>query len=379
MAYMRKRTTKAGEARYAVYYRTPDGRERCKWFTRRRDADAFIATTEADKVRGTWIDPSAGRVPLDEYGARWIENRPGLRERTRELYRSQWARHVVDDLGAVDLAALTPSMVREWHGRLSKNPRLGPATVAKVYRLLRAVLTTALEDELLARNPCSIKNAGVERSAERPVATVAQVWALADAITPRYRCAVLLAGFCGLRVGELAGLERAHVDLLHGTVRVEQQEQRLAGGRLELGPPKTAAGVRTIALPPPLLPELEEHLARYAAPGPAGRLFTGEKGASLHKQGLHGKWTRARDAVGMPDGFRFHDLRHTAATLTAAEGASTAELMARMGHASPAAALRYQHATRERDEALARRLGERIGRAPSPAPDAAVMPLTRGV
>jgi integrase len=148
--------------------------------------------------------------------------------------------------------------------------------------------------------------------------------------------------------------------LLQRTLRVEQQEQQLRGAVLIMSKPKTEAGIRTLALPPFLVAELETHLARFSAGGPDDRLFTGDKGGPLRRQVLQGFWNDARKAAGMPKGFRFHDLRHTANTLTAATGASTAELMRRLGHASPAAALRYQHATEDRDRAIADLLGEHI-------------------
>ena len=137
------------------------------------------------------------------------------------------------------------------------------------------------------------------------------------------------------------------------TLRVEQQEQQLTNGTLIVTPPKTAAGIRTLALPAFLVVEFEGHLAKYAAPGPSGRVFPGEKGGSLRNLTLHAHWSRARAAAGHPETFRFHDLRHTANTLTGAAGASTAGLMARMGHSSHQAALRYQHATKDRDAGLA--------------------------
>ena len=195
------------------------------------------------------------------------------------------------------------------------------------------------------------------------MATVEQVWALADATPPRYRCLILLAGFLGLRRGELLGLECRHVDLLHRTVRVEQQQVELNSGALVVGAPKTEAGVRTVALPAFLIPELESHLAHFAAAGPNGQFFTGERSEVLRKRAVDRNWNQARAAVAdLPKNFHFHDLRHTANTITASTGASTAELMHRMGHASSAAALRYQHATQERDIEVARRLDEFVAR-----------------
>jgi integrase len=300
-----------------------------------------------------WSTPRLARVTLDEFATKWLRTRPNLRPRTRETYESQLRLHIRPatgdiELGKIELGKLTPATVREWRAQLSM--RLTPNTVAKCYRLLRTILETAVADELITRNPCAIKGAGVERVAERPVATVEQVWALADATPPRYRCLILLAGFLGLRRGELLGLECRHVDLLHRTIRVEQQQIELNTGELIVSAPKTEAGVRTVALPAFLVPELESHLGRFAAPGRNGRVFTGERSDVLRKRAVDRNWARARVAVAdLPDGFHFHDLRHTANTITAGTGASTAELMHRMGHASSAAALRYQHATHERD------------------------------
>ncbi len=169
-----------------------------------------------------------------------------------------------------------------------------------------------------------------------------------------------VAGFVGLRVGELLGLERRHVNLLHGTITIDQQEHQLANGMLLVAPPKTAAGRRTVAIPPGLKRELEEHKALYSGPGIAGRVFIGLKGGTLRRHVLRNSWNTAKDEVGLPERFTLHDLRHTANTITAAAGASTRELMHRMGHASPDAALRYQHATQDRDAAIATLLGDLV-------------------
>ncbi len=353
MASTKKRETKRGP-RYDVRYRTPDGAVRTKTFPREADARRFANDVETQKNRGEFVDPHAGRVTFREFASEWLTERPNLRPRTRETYNSQLELHVYPVLGDVELGRLNPRDIRRWHAHLST--RLGPATVAKCYRLTRTILATAVTDELIMRNPCRIERAGVERAAERPVATVDEVYAAADAIGGRYRGMVLLAGFCGLRLGELLGLENRHLNLLHGTVRIEQQEQQLLDGTLIVGPPKTEAGIRTIALPAFLIPELEDHVSRYAAEGPEGRVFPGDKGGPLRKITLNKHWKAARLAAGLGTGFRFHDLRHTANTLTAAAGASTAELMARMGHSSHQAALRYQHATKDRDVLLARAL-----------------------
>jgi integrase len=343
--------------RYDVRHRTPTGGVRTKTLRTRRDAERFANTVEADLLRGQWVDPRAGRTTLEKYAKEWLAHKTNLRPRTHELYEHQLDAHVLPTLGDVELAKLTPKAVREWHAGLTSGAGLGANTAAKCYRLLRSILMTAVADELILRNPCVVRGAGVERTAERPVATADQVWTVAERIGDRYRVLVLVAGFVGLRVGELLGLERRHVNLLHQTITVEQQEQQMANGELVLGPPKSDAGVRTLVLPPFLAKELEQHLSRFCGPNSRDRVFPGERGGPLRRHVLAKHWSAARHAAGLPAGFRFHDLRHTANTITAAAGASTRELMHRMGHASPEAALRYQHATRSRDSELAAALG----------------------
>jgi integrase len=328
-------------------------------FATKADADRAVTLAVADQTRGAWIDPERGRLLLTDYATRWLSDRAQLRPRTQELYEGLLRLHVLPTLGHLELARITPSAVRRWHAGLVKAGIPGPSTVAKAYRLLHAILATATADELIVKNPCVLRGAGIERAPERAVITIAEVWELADVVEPRYRVLVLMAAFTGLRRGELFGLTRERIDLLHKTVTVAKQRQQLRDGTVVTGPPKTDAGRRTLVLPEPIIPELEAHLAAFSQPGVDGLVFTGDKGGPLRDHVWQTKWARARRAVGHPE-LHFHDLRHVANTLTAASGASTRELMHRMGHASPDAALRYQHATRDRDGAIAAALADLI-------------------
>ena len=130
--------------------------------------------------------------------------------------------------------------------------------------------------------------------------------------------------------------------------------QGLENGQVVVGPPKTDAGRRSISIPPHLVPAVADHLDRFTGRGEDAPLFTGVKGGPLRAFMLHNAWELARAAVGL-DHLHFHDLRHSGNTWAATTGASTRELMVRMGHASSLAALRYQHATRDRDRAIPRR------------------------
>ncbi|HEX3426928.1 MAG TPA: site-specific integrase [Acidimicrobiales bacterium] len=315
------------------------------------------------------MDPRRGTVTLADWSDRWLEQRPDLRVRTRELYRGLLRRQILPELGPVPLAKLSPSQVRAWHAQLQGPSGPGASTAAKAHRLLRAMMRTAEDDEVIVRNPCQVARAGVERAAERPVATVAEVAALADGIAPRFRAVVLLAAWCGLRRGELMGLRRSDFDLLRRTVKVERSMQQLIDGTLIFGPPETEAGRRLIAIPPHVVPEIEAHLEDFVAADPVALVFTGEHGGPLRPHVLQTAWDKARRATGQ-ERLHVHDLRHSGNTWAAATGASTKELMARMGHANAAAALRYQHATADRDQAIARALSEL-------AAPAAVVPIAR--
>jgi integrase len=323
-------------------------------FTMKRDADRWLANTQVDLERGSWIDPSWGAVTLEEYATSWMEQRI-LRPRSAELYRGLLKLHIIPVLGKFELCDLLPRDVRAWHAQMAKAGYPGPPTVAKAYRLLRTICETAVTDEMIVRNPCKLKGASTEHAPERPVATVAQVEQLYDAIDDRFKAMVLLAAWCSPRLGEILALTRRDIDVKAGTVRIDKAESQLQGGERIIGPPKTKAGVRTVAVPPHVIPSLEEHLRLFSDPGLSGLVFVGKMGGPLRRGSFHAAWLRATKATGLGH-LRFHDLRHTGATLAAVTGASTKELMSRLGHASADAALRYQHATVDRDQAIARAL-----------------------
>jgi integrase len=359
-----------GRRQFGTIRRLPSGRWQARYrdptngrllaapmtFATKGAASRWLSVVEADLSKGSFIDPNAGTVSLSEYSEHWMEHRI-LRPRTAELYRGLLDRHILPRLGEAELGRLSPLMVRAWYMELSRAPRPGPVTAAKAYRLLKAICSTAVADELIYRNPCLIKGAAIERSKERPILSVEEVALVAEAIEPRYKGMVLLGCWCGLRLGELLALERRDIDVTEGFVSVTKAASELKSGERIVGPPKTEAGVRKVAIPPHLLPALREHLEMFAGPSDCALVFVGTKGQPVRRASLYTAW---RDAVGTAGlaGVRFHDLRHTGATFSAMTGASTKEIMARIGHSSSAAALRYQHATGTRDVVIARALSE---------------------
>ncbi|MEU3772129.1 site-specific integrase [Streptomyces sp. NPDC032472] len=351
--------------RYQARYPGTDGvlRPAPQTYESKREAELFLAQIQADQARGDWIDPTAGEVLFAEYALRWIEER-GIAATTDELYRRLLRLHLEPSFGEY-VNTISPAKVRTW--RAERLKETGKTATAKAYRLLKAITQTAVEDELIRRNPCSIRGAGREDADERPAATVEQVFALAEAIGIRWRLMVLLGAFASMRPEELAELRRADVDLDTGSVRVRRAAPELNTGRRVIGDPKSRAGKREIMLPGFVLLDLRRHLEWFAQDGPEGLVFVGEKGAPLRGTSFGRKWRQARDAVGMSKDFRFYDLRHTGNTLTADTGAKLKDLMVRAGQSSERAQLIYQHSTKEHQRRLAHDIDAtvRLQRAPA--------------
>jgi integrase len=322
-------------------------------FATKGDAGRWLA-----RVQSGFVDVQAVAVQregerFESYAARWIEHR-SLRPRTQELYEGQLRRHVLPTLGDARVARLEPRHIREWHADLSASG-LSPVTVAKVYRLLRSILSTAVDDKLLVTNPCQIRGGGVERSKERPIPTLTEYQAIYDELPDHLSAVAALAAFAGLRKGEILGLQRRHVDLELATVRVEHALQEVTGKGPVLVDPKTAGSRRTVALPGYLVEVLAEHLDRYVDSAADSLLFTNSNGDPVRRSVWHPAWDEARRAAGLDD-LRLHDLRHLAGTLTAQAGATLKETMAWLGHSSVAAALRYQHVAANRNAEIAERM-----------------------
>jgi integrase len=196
--------------------------------------------------------------------------------------------------------------------------------------------------------------ANVKRRIKIVPATLAELEVMTRAMPERLQLMVVMAAWCQLRPGELIELRRSDIDLLRGKVTIAWGATRTKG-EWHVGGPKTNAGNRELAIPPHLLPVVAVHLDAHVGPGPEARLFCGAKSGYLSPSSLYDHWYPARATAGRPD-LRFYDLRHTGATLSAATGATMAELMHRLGHATSHAAMMYQHATEDRDAALAQAL-----------------------
>jgi integrase len=350
-------TRQLPSGRWQASYLAPDGtrKKADQTFAEAADANAWLTSVESEVLRGDWRPPEPARETFGDYGRRWLANRPDLRPSSAERYERLWRIWLEPTFGVIPLGKMTPESWRTWFTR-SCATHPGSTQPGAAYRLGRAILNTAVEDGMIRANPARVKGAGREQAPERPVAAPDEVLNIVKRIDQRYEPMVLLAAWCSLRFGELAGLRRSRIDLLHRTIRVEENGVELSSGKVVFGSPKTDAGRRTVSVPAELIPSIERHLATYVGPQVDALVFTSPEGHPLRRTKFRNRWIVACEAAGVT-GLHFHDLRGSGATWAAHGGATVAELMARLGHTTPNMAMRYQHATQERDAALAAKLG----------------------
>ncbi len=346
--------------RFSAAYIGPDGRlhRAPRTYADRYGAEGWLSDERRKIDLGTWgaVERSDG-VTLRAYADRWIEQR-ALRPRTKAHYRSMLDRLILPELGDLKLVTLTPAKVRQWHAELGAGH---PTRNAHAYALLHAICATAVQDEVLDANPCRIRSAmQTSRKRDVDVLTPAELDKLAAKMPDELRASVLLAAWCGLRWGETAELRRKDVAKDGGVLRVHRAVT-YRSGTFHVGPPKTAAGVRDVAVPPHIRPIVLAHLKKHVGKESESLLFPGEGGRHLRADLYRTHWEKARSAIGKPH-LRVHDLRHVGAVLAAQSGATTAELMHRLGHTTPQMALRYQHVAAGRDAEVAARMSALAGK-----------------
>lgn len=349
--------------RYQASYLGPDLARYVgpKTFQARIDAEGWLAQERRLIETDRWIPPNArdacrtSRVTLQAFAADAIPRRrvrgESLRPRTVKLYEGLMDRVIGPQLGHKTLHELRRADVNKWY---SSMPADKATQRSHAYALLRSLFEQAIDEGSLAGpNPCAIRGAGVTRRRReiRP-ASLNELAALVDETQDNLKAAVLLAAWCALRFGEVFELRRNDVDLEAGAIHIRRAVVRI--DRLEVvGQPKSDAGVRTVAIPPHVQPALEHHLECHVGKGRNALLFTTVHGHYwTHGNFYKAAWIPTRTAAGRPD-LRFHDLRHTSAVFAAQTGATLAELMARLGHSTSVAAMRYQHAAAGRDSEIA--------------------------
>lgn len=354
---------------YRARYMGPDGRrhQAPTLFLTKKDARAWLALRHADVIKGLWMPPGvdekpAPRLTLQAYADEWLARRKvrgrPLKDRTREHYRKLLDKHILPSLGSLPIAAITREDVDRWYDTLEAG---APTLRAHNYGLMKTIMASAVAEGRAKVNPCALKGAGAaERVHKVRPATPNEIAALAAEIDARYRAMVLLGAWCALRFGELTALQRGDVDTGNAVVRVRRGVIHTKSTGFKVDTPKSGAGVRDVKMPTHVAAALEQHLDKYVRERRDALLFPAEGGGYLAPSTFYRWWYKARDKAGRPD-LRFHDLRHSGAVLAAQTGASLADLMARLGHSTPQAAMRYQHAAQGADDRIAAGLSKLAG------------------
>lgn len=345
---------------YRARYFGPDGRryKAPTLFITKRDARAWLSLRQAEIVAKAWMPPGADSEPkpkltFTDYSTQWLATRQvggrPLKQRTIEHYEKLLEEHITDTFGPLPIASITADDVREWYAKTLPSK---PTMRSHAYGLLRTIMATAASDGKIGANPCVIRGASTAKRVHkvRP-ATVAEIGVIADKMPEQWSLMVLLAAWLAMRFGELTELRRKDIDLTDEVVRVRRAVVRTDDG-FKVTTPKSDAGIRDVAIPPHLIPAIEDHLAKHVGEKADSLLFPAVGGGHMAPATLYRRFYTARTEANRDD-LRWHDLRHSGAVLAAATGASLAELMARLGHSTPQAAMRYQHAAQGRDREIA--------------------------
>jgi integrase len=334
--------------------------------------------------------------------AAWRETRlPTLAPKTRDRYEDVLRLHLEPEFGGVPLGQITREVVKRYFARLQREAKTGgrehpgdplsAGSVRKIQTVLSSVLSEAVELGMVRVNPAMRMRLPAPAKADMTILTAPEVRALADGINAHYRVAILIAANTGMRAGELWALRRKDVDLLRGVIHVRQTVKRDtaapdapkntvdAYGR-EVGPPKSGKQ-RVITLGKQTRDLLQEHLASPSpgGAGPDALVFVTPGGRAIR----HGLFMRTEFRLALKNlpadkrKLRFHDLRHTCASLLVAEGAPMLYVKERLGHASVTTTINlYGHMFPSVEASLADAL-DAMYEGPAQGPDPAPTPLPR--
>lgn len=298
------------------------------------------------------------KTPFEEVVAAWRAERntdsKNLKIATLAREKSDVRNHLLPRFGRVPVADIQWEDIEAM--RNEKLKLLAPATVTRILAVLSQILDRAVKHRYIAVNPCKfVHKPGTKKKRKDLFLTADELNALADAMPPRFRALVLLAGYRGMRFGELAGLKKAHLNLLARRLEVSEQLSDVNGQRF-FDSPKSDQGIRSFTLPRFLAETLQEHIAKFS---PTGEMvFTSDEGTMLRDSNFNRRVWRPATAS-LPDekhALKFHELRHTAVSLLVPEGASLIEVGAILGWSAnsiPAMSARYGHLYESRDQKLA--------------------------
>jgi integrase len=333
MAWIVTRSRKDGGTSYKVCWWDLGGRQRSRTFRRHDHASRYKRDIEHQKDAGTYRNPNLGKITVAKFYEHYMKTSPPDAESTRSLYDMHYRRYVGPLLGTAPINSLTMPGVKAFLGDL-REAGAGDPTVSAVHRLVRRLLSVAVEEGRIPSNPAKgIKRPAQERT-EMNFLEPIQVAALAKVVPARYSALVYLLAYTGARIGEAAALRVKHVDLLRRTVRIEEASKEV-DGRVFTGPTKTRQK-RAVALPPSIAEMLGVHLAQFSDPADLETLvFTSPQGQQLRQKAFRARVLKPSLAkAGPPPGVRTHDLRHTAVAIATQAGLHAKQIQEMLGHSS---------------------------------------------
>jgi integrase len=368
MMNINKRAYADGRIRWRARYPDPirGGKKQVeRQFGTKREAERWLTAQKGSVQRGEHIDPKDNlrlfEQVVDAWEATWVDLEP----KTQAGYRAILKKHVLSRWSGVRIGALSPESIQDWINELSSGRH--PNTVRRIYSVLRGVLKVAVDRRYLLANPCDavkLPRSPAVATSQRVILSADEVKTLAGAITPRYRLLVYAAAYTGLRAGELGGLRRRDLDLLHGFLSVERALKDVSG-HLVLGPTKTAK-VRRVRMPTFLMEMFSDHLETMEG-GPEAKVFTGPDGGFLRHHNMYLRHFKPAVRKALPvekHGLRFHDLRHTCASLLITAGAHPKAIQVHLGHRDIQTTFNvYGHLLPSAQEALAEALDATYGSA----------------
>jgi len=316
--------------RWEARYRDPLGVQRTRTFDRRTEAKAFLAAMETAVNRGEWRDPALARIRFADWAEEYLAGAVHKRATTLSQDHHRLRKHILPVFGDLALVAIKPLDVRRFVEQL--NTKLAPSTVRTVYGTLRAILTAAVDADLLAVSPCRGVKLPAKRPTEKRVLTVEELHKLANAMPEELRPIVYLAAVSSMRWEEIAALRVGRLNFMSRTPSLTVVETYTEiGGYQDV---KTPAGRRTIQLPPFLVAMLAEHLARRGSPAADDLVFVAPRGGQLRVTNFHRRdWLPATKKAGL-EGFTFHGLRHSTVGLMVEMGHHPLVIQKRLGHSS---------------------------------------------
>ena len=323
-------------------YRDGGHKEHSKTFDKKRDADRWANEQERAVRHGEWIEPTLSKTTFAAWSEEWKRSLVHLRPATLDRDLRSLRNHVLPRFGTFPLSAIVHSDVQSWVSDLQASG-MAASTVHTTVRVMSKAMKSAVKTGRISKSPCEGVRLPQIPAREMAFLRPDEITGLVQATPAFYRPLILTAAYAGLRWGELAGLKVERLNPLRASVHVIEQVTEVSG-QLSWGPPKTAAGQRSVILPASLAKLLGEHVTTEAVVR-SGLVFPSPNGAVLRRTNFRRRvWLPAVTAARLPAVLRFHDLRHTAVALAIAEGAHPKAIQERMGHASVSITLdRYGH------------------------------------